>query len=72
MSKINQICSRCVMDTTANDIVFDDSNVCNYCSEFFSTHGKLLKSNENKIESNLKNLLEKVRKQSKGKKYERS
>lgn len=29
-----QICSRCVMDTTASDIVFDKKGVCNYCTTF--------------------------------------
>jgi N-acetyl sugar amidotransferase len=29
-----QVCSRCVMDTTAKDIVFDDMGVCNYCRTF--------------------------------------
>lgn len=29
-----QICTRCVMDTTACDIVFDKEGGCNYCTEF--------------------------------------
>lgn len=29
-----QICSRCVMDTTAHDIVFDEKGICNYCRTF--------------------------------------
>jgi len=29
-----QGCSRCVMDTTASDIVFDEQGVCNYCRTF--------------------------------------
>ena len=30
----NQVCTRCVMDTTATDIVFDENGICNYCTEF--------------------------------------
>lgn len=29
-----QVCTRCVMDTTAKDIVFDKNGVCNYCTTF--------------------------------------
>ena len=29
-----QVCSRCVMDTTAGVISFDEAGVCNYCSAF--------------------------------------
>lgn len=29
-----RVCTRCVMDTTAADIVFDDRGVCNYCKAF--------------------------------------
>jgi N-acetyl sugar amidotransferase len=31
MNKPYQVCTRCVMDTTAPDIVFDEAGVCNYC-----------------------------------------
>ena len=29
-----QVCTRCVMDTTAEGITFDEAGVCNYCTEF--------------------------------------
>lgn len=28
------MCTRCVMDTTASDIVFDENGFCNYCTTF--------------------------------------
>lgn len=31
-----QVCNRCVMDTSAADIVFDDNGTCNYCTDFLS------------------------------------
>ena len=34
MALINQVCSRCVMDNTDLDIVFDSDGVCNYCLNF--------------------------------------
>jgi N-acetyl sugar amidotransferase len=31
---VYQICTRCVMDTTDPDIVFDENGVCNHCHEY--------------------------------------
>ena len=33
MSKQYNICSRCVMDTSASNIEFDDQNHCNFCRD---------------------------------------
>ena len=35
MTRPYQICSRCIMDTTDPDIVFDAAGVCNHCSGWF-------------------------------------
>lgn len=32
--KTYQICTRCVMDTTAEEITFDASGVCSFCRYF--------------------------------------
>lgn len=32
----NQICKRCIMDTSVPDIAFDGNGICNYCREFES------------------------------------
>ena len=29
-----QICNNCIMDTTAENIVFDQNGVCNFCKDF--------------------------------------
>jgi aminotransferase len=34
MTKKEQICTRCVMDTTDSEISFDESGVCNHCLTF--------------------------------------
>ena len=31
-----QICERCIMDTTASDIFFDENGICNYCTDYLS------------------------------------
>ena len=39
ISKANnhKICTRCIMDTSASDITFDENGVCSYCSRFLET-----------------------------------
>jgi N-acetyl sugar amidotransferase len=32
----NQVCTRCVMDTSAADITFDAQGVCSYCTDFLT------------------------------------
>lgn len=34
MTAQHRVCERCIMDTSASDIVFDEHGVCNYCREF--------------------------------------
>ena len=29
-----KVCTKCVMDTTDPNIVFDDNGICNHCLEF--------------------------------------
>lgn len=65
-----QICSRCVMDTTANDIRFDEIGVCNYCSEFLDRAGDLLNEDNEIREDKLKQLVSRVRKSGEGKPYD--
>lgn len=65
-----QICTRCVMDTTANDIIFDETGVCNYCSEFIERSGELLNEDKAAREKKLEKLVAKVRKSGEGKAYD--
>lgn len=34
MSRIYQICTKCIMDTTDPDIWFDDNWVCSHCHHY--------------------------------------
>ncbi len=64
-----QVCTRCVMDTSAEDIVFDENGVCNYCTDFLV---KLKAANE-KITDELANhdeFIARVKANGKGKKYD--
>lgn len=41
MSKQYQICSRCVMDTSDPDIIFNEQGVCNWCTRYDNELSKL-------------------------------
>ena len=64
-----QVCSRCVMDTTDSDIQFDEHGVCQRCREYEErilpdwNHGK-------GHESELKELIAKIKKSGEGKQYD--
>jgi len=62
-----RMCGRCVMDTTASEIRFDENGFCNYCTEAIA---KIQNMPIKKDESCLKKLVEKVKESGKGKEYD--
>lgn len=62
-----QICTRCVMDTSIADIVFDDDGVCNYCTalENRKKTDLLCKNDEN-----ISILTDKIKKDGKNNEYD--
>ena len=65
-----KICRRCVMDTSAEDIKFDDKGICNYCSNFLKNSGNVLEIDPFEQQLKLKSLIKEVKKSGKGKKYD--
>jgi len=63
-----QICTRCVMDTSDSDIVFDSNGICNHCTEALERQKKTL-SPENK-EQALKQIIADIKSAGKGKQYD--
>lgn len=73
MEKLNKPikkCVRCIMDQTANDIVFDSKGICNYCKEFELKKSKYLAVDSNDLNKRLMSLINKVKIDGKGKKYD--
>ncbi|NLL27624.1 MAG: N-acetyl sugar amidotransferase [Bacteroidales bacterium] len=67
--KSYQICQRCVMDTSDEDIIFDENGYCNHCTDFL----QLLENHkyvEGQSEKIFKNILLKIKKRSKNNKYD--
>ena len=70
MDKNYRMCSRCVMDTTARDIFFDENGVCNYCTDFLSRSSKVLFRDPEARKKDLDAFVVKVKKDGKGKPYD--
>ncbi len=59
-----QVCNRCIMDNTANDIIFDENGNCNFCNDF-----KKLNFNEEDKKKKLDQLIFRIRSAQKNKDY---
>jgi len=65
-----QQCSRCVMNTSAAEITFDDDGICNFCTEFLERSGHIIHQDTQANEKGLERLVESVKKSAKGKPYD--
>ena len=64
-----KVCKRCVMDTTAQDIKFNDESICNFCSDFLKSYN--LKENLTIAKKgNLDKIILACKKRGLGKKYD--
>ena len=64
-----QICSRCVMDTTDHEIIFNSNGVCNHCTDFDAITSKSWFPNQDG-EKRLQNILTTVKKEGIKKEYD--
>lgn len=64
-----QQCTRCIMDTTDPEIVFDENGYCNHCTDFFTVKQKYV-FREEKGPEELKLLFDKIKKDGKGREYD--
>jgi len=67
MKKEYQQCTRCVMDTSAKDIIFNKDGTCNYCTNFLHKSHKIFTTIQ---ENNLDNLLVQIKQEGHSKKYD--
>jgi N-acetyl sugar amidotransferase len=70
MNKSYQVCTRCVMDTSAIDISFDEHGVCDYCTEFLERSGHILRKNPIQRAQELNGFVANVKAEGKGKPYD--
>ena len=65
-----QICTRCIMDTSASDIVFDADGMCSYCTDFVQTKQGVLTLSPEERDAKFADLVAKVRADGRGKPYD--
>lgn len=64
------VCARCIMDTSADGIQFDERGICNYCSDFVATKRAILTIDPVERQRRLDAFLDQVRRDGKGKRYD--
>lgn len=69
MTTETQVCTRCVMDTTDPEIVFDAQGVCSYCYEFDNVTSKQWHPND-KGQKMLEQSFDRIRKEGKNQEYD--
>lgn len=62
-------CSKCIMDSTANEIVFDNDGVCNFCHHYDNVITKDLFNNKDG-QLKLDKLIEEIKEKGKNRKYD--
>jgi N-acetyl sugar amidotransferase len=64
-----QICTRCIYDATVPNITFDNEGVCNYCHQIDDME-HMYQTGTSQAEKNLYKMIEQVKIDGKGKKYD--
>jgi asparagine synthetase B (glutamine-hydrolysing) len=69
MNRPYRVCTRCIMDNTDPDILFDQNGVCNHCRQYNHRAKKeLIQPGDSG--TRLKELVHKIRESGKGKEYD--
>jgi N-acetyl sugar amidotransferase len=70
ISNTYQQCNRCVMDTSASEILFDEFGNCNFCKEFLENSSQVIFEDASVKSSKLYELVERIKRSGVGKKYD--
>ena len=66
----HQVCTRCIMDTTATGITFNDKGECYFCVEFLERSSHILVKDAAVRDTELDSFIQKVKKDGEGKPYD--
>jgi N-acetyl sugar amidotransferase len=69
MSGEIRICTRCIYDETVPNITFDEKGICNYCYQIDDME-RIYHTGTTQAKQNLQKMIEQVKKDGKGKKYD--
>jgi len=64
-----QVCNRCIMDTTAENIIFDEHGTCNFCNDYIDKLNKSIYMSKDR-DFELDNILAQIKENGKGKEYD--
>lgn len=70
MDQHARVCSRCVMDTTAAEIAFDEHGVCSFCQEFDAGAARVLFMPAEKRDQRLGELIRDIKRKGRRRKYD--
>lgn len=70
MNKPYQMCTRCVMDTSAEEICFDDQGVCNYCTDFLERSRHIIHAGPLGKQGELEAFVARVKREGRGRPYD--
>ena len=65
-----QMCTRCVMDTTAPDITFDSDGQCSYCSDFLRRSSHIIHEDPEQKKYRLESFVKRVKQAGKEQSYD--
>ncbi|WP_318484975.1 N-acetyl sugar amidotransferase [Photobacterium leiognathi] len=65
-----KVCTRCVLDETVKDIIFDKDGICNYCKGYEDKCSHIVYKDEDVRVSELNKLVSKIKKDGKNKQYD--
>ncbi len=69
-SRPYQMCTRCVMDTSASDIHFDATGVCNYCTDFLNRSSHIIHAEPAAKQRQLEAFVDRIKREGRGKRYD--
>lgn len=70
MNQPYQMCTRCVMDTSARDISFDEQGICNFCTDFLRKSGHIIHASAADKQRQLDAFVACIKADGKGKRYD--
>jgi asparagine synthase (glutamine-hydrolysing) len=70
LSEKSVTCKRCIMDTTDEKIEFDENGFCNHCNKYFNVYVKNYPMNDDAGKDQISRMIEKIKKEGKGKPYD--
>ncbi len=65
-----QLCTRCIMDTSAADIRFDEDGVCSYCTDFLDRKHHVIALAPEEKERRLQELVTRIKDDGRNKRYD--